>query len=581
MRRKGNTSTMVFGRFLLLLSALAVGIAEAVVPPAAAPQFEISISASLHREPITGRLLLMISRTNDPEVRYQVGGITSPPVFGVDVQHLAAGRSAIIDDRVPGFPLSSLKELPAGEYYVQALLNVYTEFHRADGHVIWAHMDQWEGQQFNRSPGNLFSKPEKMQLGGPEHTRVKLSLTEVIPPIVVPPDTDWVKHIKIQSELLTRFWGRPMYIGAVVLLPKDYKDHPDTRYPVIYQQGHFTLSAPFGFSTDNPPDNEEWRRWRETRGLETGYEFYQKWNSEHFPRVIAVSFLHPTPYFDDSYAVDSANNGPYGAALMTELIPYIEKNFRTIAKPYARLLTGGSTGGWASLALQLLHPDFFGGTWTLYPDPVDFRRLQLVNIYEDDNMFVLAPKNIPIWLRQDWVSSERAFARGDDGQTTTTVRQESQVEAVLGSKGRSGGQLDIWNAVFGPVGADGYPKPLFDATSGTIDHSVALYMRDHGYDLRYYAEKNWARVGPMLSGKLNLACGDMDNFYLNLGVNLFSQFLKTAGGRDAQDMLQYGTPMKGHGWQPMPDAALVQLMADRAASRTSAEANVGWSGRGP
>ncbi len=163
---------------------------------------------------------------------------------------------------------------------------------------------------------------------------MKFELSKVIPPIDVPPDTAWVKRIKIQSQLLTKFWGHPMYIGATILLPAGYNDHPNERYPVIYDQGHFGLNAPFGF-TETKPQNE--------RG-QAGYEFYQQWTSGNLPRMLAVTFQHPTPYFDDSYAVNSANNGPYGDALLQELIPYLEEHFRIIREPYARVLTGGSTG---------------------------------------------------------------------------------------------------------------------------------------------------------------------------------------------------------------------------------------------
>ena len=565
--------------FVALLTVFAAcGAPRAAGATPSAPEFEISFPAAAHAEPITGRLLLMLSRTNEPEVRYQVGWLNSPPVFGMDVSQLTAGRVVVIDGKVPGFPLQSLRDLPPGEYYVQALLNVYTEFHRADGHVIWAHMDQWEGQHFNRSPGNLFSKPQKIRLDGSPHARLKISLTEVIPSIYIPADTEWVKRIRIRSELLTRFWGRPMYLGAVVLLPQGYHDHPNMnmRYPVIYAQGHFTLDAPFDFRTDIAPETDDERRIRENRGLETGYEFYRSWTAPDFPRVITVAFLHPTPYFDDSYAVDSANNGPYGTAIMTELIPYIEKQFRIIASPYARLLTGGSTGGWESLALQLQHPEFFGGTWILYPDPIDFRRFQLVNLYEDNNLFVLEPRDVPPWERQEWVSSERAYIRTNDGQNVATIRQESQLEAVLGSKARSGGQLAIYEAAFGPVGEDGYPKALFDEVTGTIDHSVALYMRDHGYDLRYYAETNWPRIGAQLSGKLKFYCGDMDNFYLNLGVYLFGQFLETVDDAYSRETIEYGRPMKGHGWQPMTNAALVRLMAEQVTRQAPTSASLAW-----
>jgi hypothetical protein len=346
---------------------------------------------------------------------------------------------------------------------------------------------------------------------------------------------------------------------------------------VIYQQGHFSQAAAFDFRTDIPSESDEQRRVREAHGTETGYQFFQAWKSDGFPRVIAVTFLHPTPYFDDSYAVDSANNGPYGTAIMTELIPYIERSFRTIAQPYARLLTGGSTGGWESLALQLFHPGFFGGTWTFYPDPIDFRRYQLVNIYEDENAFVVSSRDAPEWTRQEWAPAERAFARTVDGQTVTTVRQESRLEAVLGSKGRSGGQLAIWNATFGPMGEDGYPKPLWDESTGRIDHSVAAYMRDHGFDLRYYAESHWPRIGPQTTGKLHLYCGDMDNFYLNLGVYLFGQFLEKVDNRDFAGSLEYGRPMKGHGWQPMTNAELVRSMVSQIAGNAPEGANLAWT----
>lgn len=568
-------------RFLALLWVFAACGASTAARAISPPEFEISFLSSTHREPITGRLLLMLSRANDPEVRYQVGWLDSPPVFGVDVSRLAAGQVAVIDSTVTGYPLRSLGDLPPGEYYAQALLNVYTEFHRADGHVIWAHMDQWEGQRFNRSPGNLFSKPQKIRIDGAEHHRIKINLTEVIPPSQVPADTEWVKYIKIRSELLTRFWGRPMYLGAVILLPRGYVDHPETQYPVVYQQGHFTLDAPFGFRIEEPTETDQERLGREGRGIETGYQFYRAWSADDFPRVIAVTFLHPTPYFDDSYAVDSVNNGPYGTAIMTELIPYIEKQFRIITRPYARLLTGGSTGGWEALALQLHHPEFFGGTWTLYPDPIDFRRFEVVDIYKDNNFFALEPQDVPQWdvpqwAPQEWSPSERAFYRAEDGQTIVTMRQASQFEAVLGTKGRSGGQLAIWQATYGPVGTDGYPKPLFDEVTGAIDHEVALYMRDHGYDLRYYAETNWPQVGAQLSGKLKFYCGDMDNFYANLGVYLFGQFLEKVDDPSSREAFEYGRPMKGHGWQPMTNASLVRVMAEQVARQAPAGTKLAW-----
>lgn len=505
----------------------------------AQPKFEVTFPNSVHAGPITGRIFVALSQREIPAPLQQIGNWNAQaPFFAADIDQLAPGSSALVDSSAVGYPLNSLKELQPGDYYVQALVNVYSQFHRSDGHVIWAHMDQWEGQHFTRSPGNLFSEVRKLHIDS--NSVVKLELTQIIPPIQAPEDTAWVKHIRIQSPMLTKFWGHPIYLGATVLLPKDYDQHPDQHYPAIYIQGHFGLNPPFGFSDHAAAG---------PRG-QAGYDFYQAWTSDDFPRMFAVTFQHPTPYFDDSYAVNSANNGPYGDALLQELIPYLEEHFRMMREPRARFLTGGSTGGWESLALQVHHPDFFGGTWTMYPDPVDFRRYQLVNIYDDPNAF-----EVPGYQYQ---VPERPMTRTAEGQMTQTMRQMSQLEDALGSHGRSAQQFEAWEAVYGPVGEDGYPQPLFDKRTGKIDKSVAKYMRDHGYDLSAYLQANWGKIGPQLRGKIHVYVGDMDNFYLNLAVYLLEDFLKTT---DAQAVFEYGRPMKGHGWQPMTNAELVKMMA--------------------
>jgi len=417
-------------------------------------------------------------------------------------------------------------------------------------------MDRWEGQQWNNSPGNLVSEVQKVRLDPGAGFAVKLALSRKLPEIRVAPDTEWVKRIKIQSKLLSEFWGRPIYLGATLLLPRGYDADTSSKYPAIYIQGHFGLGAPFGFSTTTParPVTEQQARARRQRNArETGYEFSQAWTSDDFPRMIAVTFQHPTPYYDDSYAVNSANNGPYGDALLEELIPYLEKTFRILPQPYARVLTGGSTGGWEALALQVFHPTFFNGAWVLYPDPVDFRRYQLTNIYEDDNAF-----EVP---NGDWAKTVRPLSRTPEGQVTLTMREMSRLEAVLGSHGRSGQQLAAWEAAYGPAGSDGYPRPLWDPWTGKIDKEVVAYMRDNGYDLRTNLEKNWPRIGRDLAGKIRVYVGDMDNYYLNLAVYLLEDFLENAVNPRAEAVFEYGRPTKGHGWQPMTNAEMVRAMA--------------------
>jgi len=548
-------------RFLVLLSLIC--LTGELTSSAADIRFKISLPPGA-RQPVTGRVFIIISKTDNPEPRLQVGSWRGRVEFlGRDVQGMEPGQAVTMDALTLGFPMKSVRELPAGDYYVQALLNVYTRFQRADGHVIWAHNDQWEGQQFNRSPGNLYSVPRRFHLDPLSGYEIQLTVDQTIPPIQMPADTAYVKHIKIQSKLLTQFWGQPIYLGATVLLPEGYNVHPTARYPVLYEQGHFNLRPPLGFSTEPSPADATPRE-----GRLPGVELYKRWSSANFPRLVAVTFQHPTAYYDDSYAVNSANNGPYGDAIMTELIPYLEEHFRIIRQPYARVLSGGSTGGWESLALQVFHPEFFGGTWTFYPDPVDFTRYQIVDVYNDNNAFLAPNYDPPI--------PERPGERTPEGQVHTTMRQMSQLEEVLGSHGRSGQQLEAWEAVYGPVGADGYPKPLWDKMSGKIDPAVAVYMRDHDYDIRYYLEKNWAQIGPQLAGKLHIYCGDMDNFYLNLAVYKLEDFLRRTTNPAFAGTFEYGRPMKGHGWSPINQAEMLRAMADHITRNAPAGADNSW-----
>lgn len=555
---------MVARRFSIICW-FALFVSGLVIPAGAADvSFTVKLPAGA-QEPVTGRVFIIVSRSDTPEPRLQIGSFRSRVQFlGKDVQGMAPGESVSIDALTPGFPFHSIRELPAGDYYVQAFLNVYTRFARADGHVIWAHMDQWEGQQLTRSPGNLYSEVGHFHLDPLSGYEIRLTLNEKIPPIQMPADTAYVKHIKIQSKLLTQFWGQPIYLGATVLLPEGYDAHPNAHYPVLYDQGHFSLRAPLGFS--EPGSGEAATPPRE--GRLSGLDFYNRWISSRFTRMIVITFQHPTVYFDDSYAVNSANDGPYGDAIMTELIPYLEEHFRIIRQPYARVLDGGSTGGWESLALQVFHPDFFGGTWTFFPDPVDFTRYQLVDIYNDNSAFLAPGYDAPV--------PERPMERTSEGQVTMTMRQMSQLEDVLGSHGRSGMQFEAWEAVYGPVGVDGYPRPLWDKETGRIDPQVAAYMRDKGYDLRFYLEKNWATIGPQLVGKIHVYCGDMDNYYLNLAVYRLEDFLSNTRNPAYGGFFVYGRPMKGHGWTPLNQADLLKMMADHIARNAPAGADNSW-----
>ena len=508
------------------------------------PRFEITFPASAHAGPVTGRVYVMITRDERTEPRLQIGR-TGVPFFGRDVDKLAPGQAATIDDTDLGSPIPSLRDLPAGDYLVQGFVNVYSEFKRADGHTVWMHDDQWEGQRWTHSPGNLKSPVVRIHLDGKSSSVVKLNASEVIPPVVVPPDTAWVKRFKFQSPMLTKFWGRPIYLGAVVLLPKDYA-RETTRYPINYIQGHFSLQAPNNFDEKN--------------------DFSKAWMGDAFPRMLLVTFQHPNPYFDDSYAVNSPNVGPYGDAIMQELLPEVEKRFRTIQEPYARVLTGGSTGGWEALALQLLHPEFFGGTWASCPDSVTFTDVEGINIYEDTNAF---------YKQYEWRREPTINSREIDGRVRLTSEQRNHFELVSGTRGRSGEQIDIWSAVFGPVGEDGYVMPLFDKRTGDMQPAVARYWKEH-YDLLDYMKRHWRTLGPKIVDKIHVYTGTMDTYHLNNSTTEMEKWMKTTENPHYEGFFLYGD-RKPHCWSgPLTPAERVKEMAQFIASKKPEGATTPW-----
>jgi hypothetical protein len=528
----------------------------------ATARFDIRFTAAAHAAPITGRLVLVLAKAAQPEPRYTISP-RGPAIFAVDLDQQHADAPAVIDDRALGFP-HALSDLAPGDYYAQAVINLYEQVHRADGKSPWLHMNDGTIEFFSIAPGNLYSEPQLVHVGSAGDDRaIPITIDRVVPPTPRPADTEWIKHVSIQSALLSKFWGRPIFVHAHVLLPKGYTEHPNVQYPSVYTLGH--SSTPLSFTT-TPPRSGAPNTINPATGLETGYATYQAWNGDGFPRVVAISLEQQTPYFPDSYSVNSANNGPYGDAIVDEIIPYLEEHFRIIRKPCARQLEGASTSGWQSLAMQLQHPDFFGGAWIFQPDPIDFTRYQMTNIYVDSNAFVTQTG--------PFTAEERGFQRTVDGQTVISARELSRFEAVLGSHGRSGFQLEAWEAVYGPVGPDGYPVPLWDKSTGTIDHDVANYMRDHGYDLRAYAEKNWPAIGSKLAGKLHFSAGDMDDYWLNLAVYKFEDFLKSTSNPHAEGDFTYGRPMKGHAWHPTTWADFIRKFAGAVRAAAPASDNV-------
>ena len=487
-------------------------------------RFGLSFSPERSEAPLDGRMLLMISNNNDREPRFQINdGANTQLIFGIDVDGLAPGDEAMIDADVLGYPLESLAEIPPGEYWVQGLLHRYETFHRADGHVVKLPMDRGEGQHWNRAPGNIYSAPQKIYIDPASDKTISILLNQEIGAISPPTDTKYIKHVKIQSKLLTEFWGRPMHLGAVVLLPYGFDEHPEARYPLIVNHGHFPST--FGGFRETPPDPDLEPQYSARFRLEGynriqqahAYEFYQEWTGPDFPRFVIIKVQHANPFYDDSYAVNSANLGPYGDAIMHELVPYVEEMFRCIGEGWARFTYGGSTGGWEALAVQVMYPDDFNGCFAACPDPIDFRAYTVVNIYQDKNAY---------YVDEQWKRTPRPGQRNHLGHVSSTLEQTNLRELVLGTHSRSGAQWDIWEAVYSPVGDDGYPKRIWDKRTGEIDHDVAEYWREN-YDLRYIMQRDWTTLGPKLIGKIHIYCGTMDNYYLNNAVVLTEEFLES------------------------------------------------------
>jgi len=477
-------------------------------------RFEVRIKPGLIFSASAGRLFIVLSPTNSPEPRELLGkaGIQAPQAFARDVQDFGSGDVATVDQAAFGFPTGDARLLPAADYFAQALLDRASEL------------------RMPNAPGNLYSLPQKVHFDPAQGGVVQLELNQQIPAEQLPPDTRQIRFIKLRSKLLSDFHQKAMFLRAGILLPQNYESEHTRQYPLWIRIG--------GFNT---------RCWVLNRLMADDKSgFRQVWQAPGTPRFLLLQLDGAGPY-GDPYYVNSANNGPYGDALTQELIPYVEAQFRAIGRPRARVLSGSSTGGWVSLALQIFYPDFFNGTWSSCPDPVDFRAYELVNIYEGTNAYV------------NNFGNERPSERDLDGDVVLTMRQEVGMENLLGRGNSyvcSGEQWGAWNAAFGPRGSDGRPVPLWDPQSGKINHNVAEAWRK--YDLRIVLTENWKALSPRLRGKLHIASGEADQYFLNNAVHLLDEALSQVNPPFTGKIV-YG-PGKPHGWMDLPLAQMLEEM---------------------
>jgi hypothetical protein len=506
-----------------LWSVFAFGICTVVAdpdPPAktTALKFEVRLAKGLEPEGRDGRLLIVLSKDKHDDLRRAIGqtGLDVPPVIGKDVKGLSADSVVVVDQAALMYPVEGLARLPRGDYYAQAVFECNRDLQLVD------------------APGNLYGDPLKVSLDPAKGGTVKLELTHKEPAEKLPADTEYVKYVKLRSELLSKFHGRPTYLRAGVILPRDFDKEKDKQYPLRVAIG--------GFGT---------RFGQVAAMMDEKSEFRKTWLDDDTPRMILLHLDGAGP-FGDPYQVNSANNGPYGDAVTRELIPFVEKKYRGIGKPYARVLDGASTGGWVSLALQVFYPDFFNGAWAHAPDPVDFRAFELINIYEDDNAYV------------NKYGFDRPSARDANGETRFTVRNEVWRERTIGRGDRwelSGFDWASWNAVFGPRGTDGLPKPLWDGKTGKIDKDVLDHWKQ--YDLRRVLERDWDTLGPKLRGKLHIWVGDADTYFLNNAVHLLDDFLAKA--KPAYEGKITYAPGQDHNWVGISEQDMMKEMAKAVA----------------
>lgn len=512
-------------RYLVYAFAVACLVRCALPAPSPkGPSFLVSFPTEVGENPQDGRVILLLASHDRQEPRFLFSfGLETQLGFGQDVEGMKPGVPILLGDSAFGFPVRKVSTIPPGEYFVQAVFNRYESFTLKTGQTVKLPPDQGEGQHWNTKPGNFYSRPFKVKIEAGMTEPIQVVMDQVIPSVKEPVDTKYVKHIKVQSKLLTEFWGRPMFLGAHILVPDGFDTHPNARYPLMIYHGHFPSDFG-GFSTEPPPADMDTSDYSDRFNIygykkieaQEAYNFYKQWTSKNFPRFLVVEIQHANPYYDDSYAVNSQNLGPYGDAIMFELIPEIEKQFRGIGQGWARFTYGGSTGGWEALAVQMFYPDEFNGCFAACPDPIDFRSMCLVDIYKDKNAY---------WYDSEFKKVPRPAHRNYLGQIQATMEENNHYELVLGTKSRSGEQWDIWEAVYSPQGADGYPKRIFDKETGVIDREVANYWKEN-YDLRHILERDWKTLGPKLAGKIHIYCGDMDNYYLNNAVYQMEAFLQ-------------------------------------------------------
>ncbi len=482
-----------------LASSLLLLTPAAVAAQSRPLEFRLTFDRSVSAQPFTGRVYVMLFKKDVKELRSGPDWFQTDPFFAKDVKDWQPGQPLVLDGKSLSFPVT-MDKVPRATYSMQAVM----DFDRGE-------------RSFSTAEGNGYSRTLRRELDGAASGPVELRIDQVYKakPFV---ETDRVKLVDIESKLLTAFHGRPTHLRAGVVLPRSFATQPQRRYPVVYEIPGFS-GTHFGAHAAAERDATN------VAGVEMIY-------------VI----LDPSCRFGHHVFADSANNGPCGRALLSELIPYLETKYRGLGSGQARFVTGHSSGGWSSLWLQVAYPDHFNGVWSTSPDPVDFRDFQRIDLTKPDaNMFL------------DARGEKRPLARMG-GKPILYYRWFSDMEEVMGH----GGQLASFEAVFSPRGPDGRPRKLWNRTTGTIDAETAKTWER--YDIRIVLERNWKTLAPKLAGKLHVWTGGEDTFYLEGAVIRLKESLARLGS----DAVIEIHPGRNHG---LRDKAVRDRIAREMADR--------------
>ncbi|HEX7326511.1 MAG TPA: alpha/beta hydrolase-fold protein [Rhodanobacteraceae bacterium] len=518
---------------LLALVAPFACAAPAATQPAPHRLFRVTLDGA-STQPVSGRLLLFALPAKVAKAQAKGGKVTEvttsefqptqTAVAAMNVTHLVPGQSVIVDADALAFP-EGFSKLAPGEYDMQAVLDVnhnYNYSGRTAGDLVSGVTEV----DFGTSPAiatltltrKLTQKPEPWTVPSfiPAKARGKLEAEMGVA-------RQHSRVIDFESPALTKFWGRPMHIQGWVLLPPGYAKHPDRHYATVY----YTM----GFGATLPDLTFE------------AASFYAQMQKGEMPPMIWVLLNEASPRGTHEFA-NSVNNGPWGTALTQELIPHLDATYRTIAKPADRFLTGHSSGGWATLWLQVRYPKAFGGTWSISPDPSDFHNFTGANLYAPDANVYVKPDGTP-----------NPLVRAN-GKVIATFKQFAQLERVLGPYG---GQMASFDYVFSPRGPGGRPIPMFNRSTGKVNPKVVAYWRDH-YDIAYRIQTKWPELKPYLDGKIHLIVGTADTFYLNESAELLKGVLEKVGARAEVQFRPgktHGTVFfkgKNHNWLMQQDA---------------------------